>query len=76
MMRMMEKMIMMMMMIAFNSIALVNAQMEGWRMVDRFSGFRFEITGKVRSDDTHTPALIIWRLRTLLLSILPPPLQS
>jgi len=24
------------------------AQIEGWRMVDRFSGFRFEIHGKVR----------------------------
>jgi hypothetical protein len=25
----------------------VQGQLEGWRMVDRFSGFRYEVQGKV-----------------------------
>lgn len=33
--------------------SLCRGQMEGWRMVDRFSGFRYEIFGKVRYCQPH-----------------------
>ena len=38
---------MMMMMLMMAMIINCESQMEGWRMIDRFSGFRFEISGKV-----------------------------